>query len=290
MLSNVVLPKGRVRAYIAFFFIYVSYVSFYFNRKNYSFWFNELVTTVGMPLEQASAFGSAMELSYGIGKLVAGPVVDTATSPALILWGTLAISSICNIFLFSTDFYVLNVALWSANGIIQSAAWPALAIIFLNWFRNAPNKGTMYSILSTSQNMGSGLVPIILTPIVARFGWRSATAAPGMIGLSVAAALLLLLEEKPEKNNLLTESDLKEKPVSGSDTKKSTASNSFQSWKKSAMKIFESYEIRCLAAGYALLTVVRVGIADWSILLLQDLRSYCRIFAVFQLKMPGTAW
>lgn len=128
----------------------------------------------------ASTFGSALELSYGVGKLIAGPLVDSSSSPSFVLTASLAFSSVCNLALFSSGIYYVDLALWSTSGFVQSVAWPALAIIFLNWYKDSPKRGTMYSILSTSQNVGTGSIPIILTPIVSTYGWRASTIFPGM--------------------------------------------------------------------------------------------------------------
>ena len=83
--------KGLKRSYAL---IYFAYTVFYLCRKNYGFWLRDLIVTVGLEKHRASLFGSVMELSYGLGKLVAGPFVDTH-SPSAVLAGSLAVSASC---------------------------------------------------------------------------------------------------------------------------------------------------------------------------------------------------
>ena len=50
----------------------------------------------GLPKERGALFGSVMEMSYGAGKLLAGPLVDSC-SPALVLTVSLAACALCNL-------------------------------------------------------------------------------------------------------------------------------------------------------------------------------------------------
>mmetsp|Transcript_16101 Transcript_16101/g.34922 ORF Transcript_16101/g.34922 Transcript_16101/m.34922 type:complete len:362 (+) Transcript_16101:3313-4398(+) len=250
---------------VGFVLIYVVYVAFYFDRKNYAFWLNELVTTVGKTKEEASVFGSVMEMSYGVGKLVAGPICDSLP-PSIILYGSLAIASLCNLFMFRTNWSIVDASLWATNGLVQSAAWPALAAIFMNWFRDSPNRAIWYSVLSTNQNLGSALIPVVLAPLVANFGWRAAVGAPGLFGLCFALILFLFLQEGP------TESSLQEKTKKN--VKRPSAKSTAQSdWRTTFLEMVTNLDIISLSVGYMFLTMLRVGISDWSFVILKEHRG-----------------
>ncbi|GBG28116.1 Sugar phosphate exchanger 3 [Hondaea fermentalgiana] len=263
---------------VSFALIYVSYMVFYFNRKNYAFWLNELVRTVGRPKDEVSLFGSAMELSYGAGKLIAGPFVDSAP-PALVLAATLAITGLCNVAMFQSGSNVVDLALWSTNGVVQSAAWPALAAIFMNWFEDSPNRGIWYSILSTNQNLGSALCPILLTPIVQVYGWRAATWAPGFIGLSFAAVLGVFLRNGPsddtgekDKTNASASASSQDNKASSKQTP-SPANSKSASWTQTLVEMCTSVNLLSLGIGYACLQALRVGVQDWTLIILQENRG-----------------
>lgn len=54
---------------------------------------------------------------------------------------------------------------WGVNGFAQAFGWPCMSRIFMNWFQDPAERGKLYSILSTCQNVGTALVPIILFPL-----------------------------------------------------------------------------------------------------------------------------
>ena len=151
---------------------------------------------------------------------------------------------------------MLDVLLWGANGFVQAFSWPALALIFFNWFGEFPGRGTLYSILSTNQNVGSALTPIILTPLVAAFGWRAAIWGPAISGGVMASLLILFLVEGPVKEANGNQPEEAAEP-----------DNNFMETVRIMML---SPDVWLLGLGYALLTFTRVGISDWSLVFLKD--------------------
>lgn len=258
-----------------FSLIYLSYVVSYLCRKNYSFWFSSLSSAAlakeneGMDERyrtSASLFGSAMEISYGVGKLLAGPVADFFPS-SLLLSLSIALSAICNYFMFNTGLFYLDISLWAINGLSQSFAWPALAMIFMNYFKNSPNRGTLYSILSTNQNVGSALSPIILTPLTSIYGWKASLQAPAFIGIVFSVVSFLTLKDGPDVSSDSSDEgkSKKDKNVKKDENAKSTID---------IMKemLFSPW-VWSLGLGYAFLTVIRVSLADWTMVIVRDVHK-----------------
>src|SRR5688572_23677406 len=98
------------RSAITFGLLYLSYVVAYICRRNYGFWLNGLLQRGDMDSTSAAVFGSTMELSYGAGKLVAGPIADNFQAKALLIV-TLGTAALCNLFMFQSGIYVVDVAL-----------------------------------------------------------------------------------------------------------------------------------------------------------------------------------
>jgi len=251
------LVPEYLRQGLGFTLIYAAYMFFYFNRKNYAFWLNEMIT-LGRNKEDISIFGSVMEFSYGFGKLIAGPLVDSKP-PYVVLVVTLGIASLCNLLMFQSDSLLINYALWSINGLVQSAAWPALAAIFLNWFKLSPYRGTWYSILSTNQNFGSALCPILLTPLVKDYGWRIAVTGPGISGMVMTVVLFMFLQEFPSEHYVDGSCDKSIKKTQGNKS----------SWVTVLSDMVTNPYLLGLGIGYSFLSLIRVGISGKYILVVR---------------------
>ncbi|KAH9261141.1 hypothetical protein BASA81_000845 [Batrachochytrium salamandrivorans] len=255
-----VLPKATASA-LAFGLLYATYVVAYFCRRNYGFFLNGILQRGDLDSTSAAVFGSTMEIAYGVGKLVAGPVCDNfKPKPLLIL--SLLVAALCNALMFQFGLYYLDVALWGMNGIAQAFIWPAMALVFFNWFGQSKARGTLYAVLSTNQNLGSALTPVLLTPLVGEFGWRVALWGPALVGAGFCLVLLVLLRESPSVAVVKKEEE-GSKPAA---EKKAEDVGYVQAVKQ----MLREKEIWCLGLAYALLTLVRVGMADWGLVILRE--------------------
>lgn len=121
------------------------------------------------------------------------------------------IAAITNAALCLTDSVPLMTVLWGVNGFAQAFGWPCMAKVFMNWFPDPAERGILYSVLSTCQNVGTAFVPIILLPLMNEAeasgaewglgpfgGWRVAMSFPAACGLVYAGVLLALVPSSPE--------------------------------------------------------------------------------------------
>ena len=253
-------------SFLAFSLIYVSYVFFYLCKKNYAFWLLALVQQVpGFSRESASMFGTVMESVYGVGKLLGGPFVDAQPSPGKVLWMALLLSAGCNALMFCplTPPWMTpyaDWAVWGVNALAQAVAWPALAQVFLNWFKDSPYRGTLYAMLSTNQSVGASLPALTLAPLMAAWGWKASLYFPAIAGAIAALVLAALLQDGPSQKKMTK-------------TKESKGDTHDRKSRKSPWFILNSWKSHCLGAGYMFLTAIRVGVADWILVLLQDVHG-----------------
>ena len=184
-----------------------------------------LMVSLGASKGQAGLIGSAWQLSSGVAKVFGGILVDTYP-PKLILAGALLCSALCNIAFglvasgaSSPEAVPILALIWGVSGAFQSLGWPALAKIYLRTFTDPGERGTMYSLLSTNQNVGSAIVPFVLVPALAWagaagqagdgmleslrvwMGWRVALFLPAFASGSYAILLLALLPADPVQGN-----------------------------------------------------------------------------------------
>lgn len=71
------------------------------------------------------------------------------------------VSGFTNLLTTSTSSYLILTLLWLAHGFAQGVSWPSLVKVSEVSF-SAKSKGTLWSLLSSSANVGSALTPIIL--------------------------------------------------------------------------------------------------------------------------------
>ena len=184
-------PSDRVRIYAA---LYLSYALCYFcKRLNYAALIGHgLVTVVDVGL-----FGSAFELCGGVARILGGVFVDTS-SPSRVLTLSLIVVGLSNLCFFLPPTVGGKVALWGVNGFALALAWPALTRIFMAWFPDPKERGTWYSLLSTSMNAGAAVAPHVLGLVGDAFGWRASMWVPGgVVVLYAAVQWAFLLQDGP---------------------------------------------------------------------------------------------
>ncbi len=149
---------------------------------------------------ETGRFTSVFEASSSVTKLLGGPLVD-ASPPVLVLAGCLAVASAANVGVwalvrggFGPEWYL---AAWAANGLAQGLGWGAVSKVFLAWFPDRQTRGTMYSILSVSQNAGAVVAALAVPAWEQRYGWESALWMPALLAAAVSAALFALVRDRP---------------------------------------------------------------------------------------------
>ena len=93
-----------------------------------------------------------------------------ARSPRTLLIVGLLLTCMINVVVSVTDLLPAMAALWAVNGAVQSLGWPCVTNVFLAWFPDPAARGAWYSLLSTCQNAGAALVPlVVVVGVFARF-------------------------------------------------------------------------------------------------------------------------
>jgi len=175
----------------------MAYMGFLMVRKNYGFWLPSVLSELGKGKGEAGSLGSTFEMAYGAASLLNGVLIDMA-SPKHLLVGGLVLSGLVSVLIGSTASLPLMIVLWGGNGVIQSFGWPSITNVFLAWFPDPASRGAWYSLLSTCQNVGAALVPLLVSSCIARWGWRAALYAPAAAACCFATLLAMMLYGSPE--------------------------------------------------------------------------------------------
>jgi OPA family sugar phosphate sensor protein UhpC-like MFS transporter len=216
--------------------------------------------------------GAALFYAYAFGKLVNGFLADHANMKVFFAFGLL-LSAIANIGMgFSTALWIC-VVLWALNGWFQGFGAPAGIVTLASWFSNT-ERGRYYGIWSTAHSLGEGLTFVVVAALVATFGWRFGFWSPGVFCVFVAAAIYLLMQDRPRTLGL---PDVNEWHGDrwGPPAAQETRSNLW----KTQLSILVLPSIWILGLASATNYVVRYAINSWGILYLQEGRGYTLVEA-----------
>ena len=85
-------------------------------------------------------------------------------------------------------------------------------VLVSNWF--VRRRGTALGLLLTGTSIGGVLIPPIATPLIERFGWRTAMILVSLlIWILLAPAIALLVRSRPSEMALLPDGDIAEAPA-----------------------------------------------------------------------------
>jgi len=245
--------------------IYIAYMNFLLVRKNYGFWLPAVLSDLGAGKSEAGLLGSTFEIVYGSCALLNGVLIDCAP-PKLLLAGGLLLAAGVNVCIGYTGSLPVMVALWGFNGFVQSFGWPSITNIFLAWFPKPETRGAMYSLLSTCQNAGAALVPLLVSAVVARAGWRGALYAPAAMASATAVLLLVMCYGSPAA------AMRSEEPADGGSPKAAPRLPSGLA-RRLTSHILLNKALWLMALNYFCISLVRTSLSDWSTVFLREAKG-----------------
>jgi len=251
------VEKLRLRE---FGLIYMAYMGMLMARKNYGFWLPSVLSELGKGKGEAGTLGSTFEMTYGAASLLNGVLIDMA-SPKQLLIGGLLLSGAVNVCIGSSASLPVMIVLWGSNGLIQSFGWPSITNVFLAWFPDPKSRGAWYSLLSTCQNMGAALVPLLVSTSIARWGWRAAFYAPAAATAAIAAILGVFLYGSPEAA---------QNARSGQEPRPGAARGPANLARMLSEQIILNPALWLMAVNYFGVSMVRTCLSDWSNVFLRE--------------------
>ncbi|MDR1907740.1 MAG: MFS transporter, partial [Holosporales bacterium] len=178
------------------FSMMVAYAAFYFIRQNLSFAMIGMEANLGFSKEQLGYIVSTFSVIYGFGKFISGIFGDRSKSRTFISVGLL-LAAVANICMGMASSLWLLLLVWALNSCCQSTGAPSCAKMLAHWF--SPKEiGTCWAVWSSSQQIGSAIISIVLPIVVAIYGWRFAFFAPGVFCALVAAFVYWGVRDEPE--------------------------------------------------------------------------------------------
>ena len=210
--------------------------------------------------------GSALFYTYAFGKLTNGFLADHANMKRLLVAG-FALSAICNLLMGFSTLLWAAVIIWGLNGWFQSFGAPGSVVAMTSWFSNK-ERGRVYGLWSTAHSIGEGLTFLVVGGAVAAFGWQFGFWGPGAIGILVAVASFMLLQDRPGTLGLPPVNEWKK------DSYSETAKPGVRTVLGLQLSILKIPAIWVLCLASATTYVTRYAINSWGVLYLQEDRGY----------------
>mgnify|MGYP002625806173 CR=1 FL=1 len=271
-----------------FYSSFIAYVVFHLCRKNIAVALPAMGADLHLSNTELGILGSTLYVTYGIGKFINGVIADKANVRTF-LPTALILSAICNLcFVISAtvitpghvSFFGLPSAtvllwimafFWGANGWFQSCGFPPVAKSLSYWFSNS-ERGTKWSLWSTSHQIGVFSSVMISGIVIDKFGWRAAFFVPAIICVITGLWLFDRLRDKPQSMGLPDVEKYREEPTC---QKEGPAEEKDE---RSYFQIFKEH-ILCnpviwlLAIAYIFVYIIRFGTEDWLVKYLVEVKG-----------------
>ena len=271
------VPAGEVDATYkrlrsrTFWGVTVAYTLYYVCRMTLGVVKQPLIDGGVLTAGQLGMIGSAFYFVYAVGKFLNGFIADYCNIRRFMAAG-IAVSAVVNAVLavlgqltaWPMLVLVTFALLWGVNGWAQSMGSPPGTISLSRWFPLA-RRGTMYSIFSSTPQLGKAVSMILTGFIVAAAGWQwgfAAAAVAGVIGLVVS---LIFISDTPESEGLPSVQELSGEEVRSIDKK---PTRELQKW------VFRHPGIWVIAISTAFLYITQHAVSDWGVLFLQKQKSF----------------
>ena len=269
-----------------FYSSFIAYVVFHLCRKNIAVALPAMGADLHLSNTELGILGSTLYVTYGIGKFINGVIADKANVRTF-LPTALILSAICNLcFVISAtvitpghvSFFGLPSAtillwimafFWGANGWFQSCGFPPVAKSLSYWFSNS-ERGTKWSLWSTSHQIGVFASVMISGIVIDKFGWRAAFYVPAVICVITGLWLFDRLRDKPQSMGLPDVEKYREEPTCKKEETTEDDRSYFQIFKE---HILCNPVIWLLAIAYIFVYIIRFGTEDWLVKYLVEVKG-----------------
>lgn len=250
-----------------FYSMLIGYSLYYFTRRSFTFAMPGLMEDLGFDKSQLGILATTLAITYGLSKFLSGILADKS-NPRYFMAIGLFLTGLCNIFFgFSSSLWVF-VMFWGANGLFQGFGWPACTRLLTDWYSNS-ERGSWWSSVSVSHNVGAFLAPWIVGFCLQYAGWRAGMYVPGLICFIGAFFLINRMRDTPQSLGLPSIEKFRNDEPLGKKLEKDQLST-----RELLQEVLSNKYIWILAISYFFLYVLRMGISDWTGLFLYETKGY----------------
>ena len=259
----------RLRIFLG---MYVGYAFYYFTRKSLNFVLPTLMSDLSLTKVDVGIFGTIIYISYGLSKFLSG-IMSDRSNPRYFMSIGLIITGLLNIvFGFSSSMIAFSL-IWFLNGMFQGWGWPPCARLLTHWY-SQNERGSWWSLWSTSHNSGAALITILCPFLAQYFGWRSGMFIPGALSIVVGFWMMYTLRDTPQSLGLpAIEKFRNEDDKSSSNEEELTLRDRLFKY------VLNNKLIWLLSLSYFFVYIIRTVVNDWGMFFLIEQKGFSNMAA-----------
>jgi sugar phosphate permease len=241
-----------------FWFMWITYASFYLGRVNISVAMPGIMGEFGLTKTNMGLVLTALFMMYAIGQFINGQLGDKLNSRRIITIGLLSSAALNILFGFIGGIMGLMIVIWGLNGYVQSMGWGPTVKAMANWFPLRV-QGKISGRLGTCYILGGALSWLLAGTVIKSLGWRGTFWVPGIIMAAIAIHWYLRARNAPEEIGLPSIED-QEKGIEKAQVQKDEHIGFKNTLKITLLNPYVWF------SGLALfgLNIVRYGFMDWA--------------------------
>jgi OPA family sugar phosphate sensor protein UhpC-like MFS transporter len=269
----VVKQKYRHWRLRIFFGMYIGYAFYYFTRKSLNFVLPTMMQDLSLTKVDVGIFGTIIYISYGLSKFLSG-IISDRSNPRYFMSIGLIITGVLNIvFGFASSMLFFSV-IWFLNGMFQGWGWPPCARLLTHWY-SQNERGSWWSLWSTSHNSGAALITVLCPFLAQYFGWRMGMFVPGVLSILIGLWMVYTLRDTPQSLGLPPiEKYRKEDPKAGSEPERELTLK-----ERLFEHVLNNKLIWLLSFSYFFVYIIRTVVNDWGMFFLIEAKGFSNIAA-----------
>lgn len=262
--TEAMFKSTRMKSFWAFSFAYAIY---YVCRLSFNVAKPALVNNNILTPTELGVIGSAIFVTYAVGKFVNSAIADHSNIVRFLSIG-LFFSAIANFAMGMTTSAVVLTVIWGFNGWVQSMGVGPCVVALSRWYDDK-ERGSYYGFWSVAHNVGEGITFVVTAAIITTFGWKFGFTFAGIMGMLGVLVAVMFMKDSPAACGFA--------PIIPQTTEKAEMDN--KEVLKHQWAVVKNPAIWILAVASCSMYIARYGVNSWGVFFLENGKGYTTLEA-----------
>lgn len=262
--TEAMFRSTRMKSFWAFSFAYAIY---YVCRLSFNVAKPALVNNNILTPTELGVIGSAIFVTYAVGKFVNSAIADHSNIVRFLSIG-LFFSAVANFAMGMTTSAVVLTVIWGFNGWVQSMGVGPCVVALSRWYDDK-ERGSYYGFWSVAHNVGEGITFVVTAAIITTFGWKFGFTFAGIMGMLGVLVAVMFMKDSPAACGFA--------PIIPQTTEKAEMDN--KEVLKHQWAVVKNPAIWILAVASCCMYIARYGVNSWGVFFLENGKGYTTLEA-----------